>query len=528
MSALILSACGGSDSGSGKDIITVNGSEPQSLLIPTAINEVGGGRIVGLLFSQLVRYSADGQIELDVAESIDTADSVVYEVNLKKGLQFTNGEPVDSAAFVDAWNYGALATNAQLSADFFAPIKGYDLVSEINPETGAPFAQTMSGLEVVSDHIFKITLDEPVSDFSLRLGYSAFAPLPKTAFADMKVFGESPVGNGPYKLASDRAWQHNVQIDLLVNPDYKGDFVAKNRGVTFKFYSSLDAAYQDLQANNLDVLDTIPASALQTYRNDLGERVMSAETARNAMLSVPEYLPAWSGEVGKLRRQALSYAINREEISKVIFNDTVTPALDFSAPVLTGWSDSLVGNEVLKYDQDKARKLWEEADALQPWDGSTFTIAYNSDGNHKAWVDAIANGVKNTLGIQAEGKPYPTFAALRNDVTGGVLTGASRSGWQADYPSVANFLLPNFFTGAGSNDSKYSSAVFDALMQQGNTADSVEKGIGFYKQGQEVLLQDLPTIPLWYDKSVGGHSKTVEDVKFVWNGEVRYGDITIK
>ena len=51
-----------------------------------------------------------------------------------------------------------------------------------------------------------MALTAPASDFSLRLGYSAFFPLPESAFADMDAFGQAPVGNGPYTL---KTWDHN-------------------------------------------------------------------------------------------------------------------------------------------------------------------------------------------------------------------------------------------------------------------------------------------------------------------------------
>ena len=49
----------------------------------------------------------------------------------KAGNKFSNGEPVDAKSFVDAWNYGALVTNAQQNSSFFAPIEGY---AAVHPE----------------------------------------------------------------------------------------------------------------------------------------------------------------------------------------------------------------------------------------------------------------------------------------------------------------------------------------------------------------------------------------------------------
>ena len=157
--------------------------------------------------------------------------------------------------------------------------------------------------------------------------------------------------------------------------------------------------------------------------------------------TIPERLPHFSGEEGNLRRQALSMAIDRKQITDVVFQGTRTPASDFTSPVIDGWSDKIPGSEVLKYDPDEAKELWAQADAISPWDG-TFKIAYNADGGHQAWVDAVINSIKNTLGIDAEGNPYPTFGEFRTDITKQTIQTAFRTGWQADYPSLFNFLGP--------------------------------------------------------------------------------------
>src|SRR5664280_2593141 len=54
----------------------------------------------------------------------------------------------------------------------------------------------------VADSTFTVKLKQPEADFPLRLGYTAFFPLPQAAYADIKTFGENPIGDGPYKFAS--------------------------------------------------------------------------------------------------------------------------------------------------------------------------------------------------------------------------------------------------------------------------------------------------------------------------------------
>ncbi|MET4058500.1 oligopeptide transport system substrate-binding protein [Arthrobacter sp. UYP6] len=533
VATLALSACGGGSDNAGSDdaavnssaIITANGTEPQNPLMPVNTNEVGGGRIMDLLFEGLVSYDADGVTVNELAESIETEDSQTYTIKIKADQKFTNGEAITASSFVDAWNFGAAAKNLQLNSYFFESIEGYDAVS-----AEGSTADTMSGLTVVDDNTFTVKLSQPESDFPQRLGYTAFFPLPAGAIADPKTFGENPVGNGPYMLAGEGAWEHEVDIDLVANPDYTGTRVPQNGGVTFTFYSSFDSAYADLQSDHLDILDTMPNSALKTFKTDLGEgRYSEKAYAGNQTITIPGYLPEFSGEAGELRRQAISMAINREEITSVIFSGSREPATEFTAPVIEGYNDSIPGNEVLEFNPEKAKDLWAQAEKISPWPaGEAFTLGYNADANHKEWVDAVANGLKNNLGINAEGKPYATFKELRADATGKSLTGAIRSGWQADYPSLNNFLGPLYGTGAGSNDGDYSSEEFDKMLSEGLAASSPEAGAEIFNQAQEILLKDLPVIPLWYQVAQSGWSDNVDNVETGWNGVPVYYEITGK
>ncbi|MCU1479991.1 MAG: transporter substrate-binding protein [Subtercola sp.] len=521
-SALVLTGCssGGSSStptasANLSAVITANGSEPQNPLIPTNTQETGGGRIVDSIFSGLVYYDATGKPINDAADSITTTDSQTFTIKLKPNQTFSDGSPVTSNSFVKAWQYGALLSNAQLNQSFFAPIEGY------SADADSP----LTGLTVVDDTTFTVKLTKPQADFPLELGYCAFYPLPDSAYADMTAYGTDPIGNGPYKLASPTAWQHNVQIDLVPNTSYTGGRKVENGGLTIKFYADLGAAYADLQGNNLDVLDSIPSADLATFQNDLGSRAVNDPTAVFQSFTIPGRDAHFSGQEGALRRQALSESIDRDTITKVIFNGTRTPASDFTSPVINGWTDSLSGASVLKYNPDDAKKLWAEADAISPWSG-TFQIGYNADGDHQAWVDAVSNSIKNTLGIDASGAPVPTFAAFRTSVTDKSISTAFRTGWQADYPGLSDFLVPLYATGASSNDGDYTNPAVDALFTKAASETTTDAANQDYQDAQNILLKDLPAIPLWYSNITGGYGTSVSNVSFGWNSEPLYYAIT--
>ncbi|ALJ19912.1 peptide ABC transporter substrate-binding protein [Microbacterium sp. No. 7] len=497
-------------------IILANGTEPENPLLPADTNEVGGGRILDAIFAGLAYYDADGELVNDVAKEIAVDDESNLTITLNEGNTFTDGTPVTAESFVKAWDFGAQLSNAQQNMSWFEDIEGF------SAEKDSP----LTGLVVVDEHTFTIALNKPVAaDFATRLGYSAFYPLPEVAFEDIDAYGENPIGNGPYKLAGEGAWQHDVQIDLVKNEDYTGGRQAQNGGVTFTFYASYDAAYADLLGNNVDVIDNIPPSSLATFEADLGDRAVNQPAAVFQSFTIPERLEHFAGEEGALRRAAISMAINRPEITDTIFSGTRTPASDFTSPVVGGWSDSLTGAEVLDYNADEAKKLWAQADAIAPWSGS-FQIAYNSDGGHQPWVDAVANQLKNTLGIEASGAPYVDFAGLRKDVNDRVIATAFRTGWQADYPAVYNFLAPLYATGASSNDGDYTNAEFDALLASGAGSTDIDAANADFTKAQEILLTDLPAIPLWYSNVTGGFSENVDNVTFGWNSVPLYYEIT--
>ena len=508
--ALALTGCASGDdkasSGSDSGVIRVWNSEPQNPLVPGDTNEAGGGFVLDNLFAGLIYYDAKGAAHNDVAESITTDDGQNYDIKLKSGQKFSNGEAVTASSFVDAWNFTAQLSNKQKLMDFFQNIVGYD--EEKDSE--------LTGLKVVSDTEFTVALKTKVADFGQRLGTNAFFPLPKSAVEDIKAFGENPVGNGPYKFKNATAWKHNEQLELVANDEYTGARKAKNSGVTFVVYNDLDSAYKDVQSGNLDVLYQIPDSAAGTYKSDFPDTNANEPAAIQQSFTIPQNLAHFSGAEGALRREAISLSINRPEITKVIFHGTRAPSTDFSAPTIAGFQKDLDGSEVFSYNPKKAKELWAQADAIAPWSG-TFTLAYNADSGHQGWVDAVCNNIKNALGIEAQGAPVPTFSQLRDQIVNRSIGGAFRSGWQGDYPGLYNFLGPVFSTNGSSNDGDYSSPEFDALLQKGITESDTTAANKDFAQAQQVLFTDLPQISLWYQNVTAVWDGGIKDVAFSWN-----------
>ncbi|MFE9582768.1 ABC transporter substrate-binding protein [Nocardia sp. NPDC006044] len=509
--SLGLSACSSDDSADAS-IVTTNGGEPQNPLVPTNTNENMGGRVVDRLFAGLKYYDGNGVAHDELAQKIETTDRKNYKITLKPDWKFSDGSAVTAKSFVDAWNYGALGTNAQLQSYAFTPIVGFDDVSAEKPK-----AQTMSGLKVIDDKTFTVELKSPSIDFETELGYAPFYPLPEAAYKDMKAFGENPIGNGPYKFASNGAWQHNVQIDLVPNPDYKGGRPPKNKGLRFVMYQSFDTAYADLLAGNLDTLDTVPDSALASYKKDLGDRAITKPTAQNQHIGIQANVPHFSGEEGVLRRKALSMAINREQICENIFHGSRKPARDFTSASLPGFDGNLPGSEALNYNPEEAKKVWAQANAISPWSGR-YEIAYNSDGGHQAWIEAVANSIKNTLGIEAIGAPYPTFKNIRDEVNAKSIGKAFRYGWQGDYPTMLQFLTSQYYSYSETNNVDWNNKEFDKLLDAALAAPTQAESYKLVAQAQTLMLKEMADIPVLDYIADAGRSDKVKKAELAWNG----------
>ncbi|MFE0728454.1 peptide ABC transporter substrate-binding protein [Streptomyces antibioticus] len=512
--ALVATACGGgSDNGGGDSGATLSSSwgDPQNPLEPANTNEVQGGKVLDMIFRSLKRYNPEtGAAEDWLAEKIETTDSQNFTITVKDGWTFSNGEKVTAKSFVDAWNYGADLKNNQKNAYFFEYIDGY---SEVHPDDGsAPSAGTLSGLKVTDEMTFTVKLKQKFSTFPDTLGYPAFAPLPQSFFSDHAGWLAKPVGNGPYTIDS---YTKGSQMVLKKWDDYPGEDKAENGGVTLKVYTDNNTAYTDLLAGNLDLVDDVPAAQLKNVKNDLGDRYLNTPAGIIQTLAFPFYDPDWNKSGSDKVRTGLSRAIDRDQITKTIFQDTRTPASDWTSPVLGeegGFEEGFCG-DACEYDPAEAKKLIEEGGGLP---GGQVKITYNADtGSHKQWVDAVCNSINNALGNETAcvGNPVGTFADFRSQISDRKMSGPFRAGWQMDYPLIQNFLQPLYYTNASSNDGKWSNKEFDGLVDQANAETDTAKAVDTFKEAEGVVRDNMAAIPLWYQNGSAGYSERLSNVK---------------
>ncbi len=511
---LMLAACAADDtSGGGADAITVRGCNPENTLVPSMTMESCGGQVVDQLFSRLVRYDPDtAEPRYEIAESIESDDNQTWTIEIAEGWTFHNGEPITAQSFVDAWNWAAYAPNGTPNSYFFRGIEGYqDLQPADDAEPSGQItadmvsSEEMSGLNIVDELTFTVTLSQPEPSFPKRVGYVAFAPLPEEFYEDPEEFGENPIGSGPFEFIE---WVRNSEIKLRGYDEYQGETMPQIDEVTFKIYQDEGAAYSDLQADNLDLVPQLPISALagDAYRDDLPGRYVEKEALVVSTISfAPESVD--DSFADPRLRTAISMAIDREAITETIFHGSREPATGWVAPGVEGYEPGVCGDYCM-YDPEHARELFDEAGG---YDG-TLTLSYNSDGDNKSWIDAVCNSIMNTLDVECVGTPVSDFSTFRSQINDREMTGMFRNQWQADYPSIESFLAEVYVTGASGNDSDYSNPDFDELIEDAGSSQG-DDAIAKYNEAEELLVEDMPSVPLWYSSTIAGYSTKVDNVK---------------
>ncbi|MFE0106983.1 ABC transporter substrate-binding protein [Streptomyces sp. NPDC059009] len=523
--ALGATACGGG-SGSGntgkvdpKGIVSYANGEPQNDLQPANTMEAYGSVVIDSMFTPLLGYTSSGELKNMNAESVTPdKDNKVWTVKLKKGWKFHNGEPVTAKSYVDAWNFAANPENGQQNSSWYRDIVGYDKVHPAK-KGAKPSAKEMTGLKVVDENTFTITLNSGIPYFSYKLAYRAFDPLPSVAIKDPKKYGQAPVGNGPYKFKS---WEHKKSIQVTAWSGYQGENKPKNGGINFKAYTTPNAAYQDLRSNNVDTMPLVPDTELANYKNDFGDRAITQDFSAINTINPAFYNDTFK-DIDVKVVQGLSMAIDRDTIAKTTFYGTRESATGWVAKGVKGYEPGACG-EFCKFNPTKAKQFIKDGGGVP---GNKIMIQYNADQPHKAWVDAVCNSITKSTGVKCVGDPKTDFQADTEVRDAHKVKSMYRSGWVLDYPFNGNFLADLYGTGVDGNKGDFSDKKFDELTKKADAAKTVDDSAKLYNEAEKELAKTFPGIPLWYNKVNSAYSENVKNVKFDQAGDPILTDVQV-
>ncbi|WP_344973645.1 ABC transporter substrate-binding protein [Streptosporangium fragile] len=510
-STLAVGACGGSgppgrggQQGQGAKEFSVALTEPDHLT-PGNTSSSYSITVLQALFDLPVVIDPRGRPQMRAAESVTSEDQKVWTIRIRPGQKFHNGEPVTAESFADAWNAAAYGPNAWTNNSSFENIEGYDALNPEAPE-GAdeapePATDKLSGLKVVDRNTLRVTLTEPFGQFPVTLAYTGFAPMPKAAFTDPAAYDVKPIGNGPFAL--DGEWVRNRQIRVKRFDGYAGPRPAKSDAITFKIYGSRDTAYVDLRAGKVDLLRTIPPASTAEARRLLADRFVTTPSGTMDYLGFPVYDRRFAHPD---LRKAISMAIDRQAIVDAVFNGAFKPMGSLVAPLVPGYRENACG-EACVFDKARARELFDRAGGFS---GTLNLYFSNADPSYEQWMTAVANQLKDTLGItDIRFRKIPAadyLATLREHRQ----DGPYRNNWVMDYPSPQNYLQPMW--GAG-NRMGWESREFDDLIARANAAPGLEAGIPLYRRAEDLALAEMPMTPLWNWQDQAGYSARIDGVR---------------
>lgn len=437
-------------------VVIAIGSEPETL-DPTKGWGHGSCPIVQ---STLVKYTADLDFENDLAVSYDlSSDGLIWTFTIRDDAYFTDGEKL--TAFDAAFTLET-AKAAQGSVDL----------------------TYMESATALDEATLRVVLSKPASIFLNTVASIGIVPM----HAYDENYGASPIGSGPYKLVE---WRPQEQILFTANEEYYGGAPAI-KNVTVVFMSE-DAALAAVQAGQVDV--AYSTASLGTAKVN-GYHVESIASADNRGFTLPlqpdEGKSTQSGApIGNNVtccleiRQAIAYAIDRQQIADLVLNGFGRPA--YSENDGMPWNNPEV---VIETDVEYAKKLLADAgwqdhdnDGIVEKDGlkAEFSCLYPSgDSVRQAIAMAAAQQVK-AIGIQihVEGTSW-------DEIMQRMFSQAVMMGWGSAIPNETYYLYRSqgAFQDDFYNPEGYQNPVTDGYLEDAMGALTADEANASWKNVQ--------------------------------------------
>ncbi|MDQ6839897.1 MAG: ABC transporter substrate-binding protein [Actinomycetota bacterium] len=419
-----------------------------------------------------------------------------WTFDLRSGTKFSNGEVVTARSFIDGMTRAAAATSSD-TAHFIDGIEGYAAVHG-GVDGSAPTTPALSGLSAPDDHTLVVTLARPNCEFDKLVLQPVFSPVPSEAGkADpTSAYYGMPVGNGPFKMREP--WTHNASIVLVRNNLYYGTKAHLDE-VDFTILAPdkvSEAEYANFRAGKADwarIPPTVLGDAKAAYK-PRKEFIAEPRFGVN-YLQVNVVNPPLNNVKA---RQAISLAIDRDAVINSVFKGFQTKAASLLPPALSAFYQPGVCTVCDKADPAKARQLAKEG-GIPP--GTSVRFSFNTGGGHEEWVQAVAQQLRETLGLEIDlqGMPFRDLVAKEEAPDA---TGLYRASWGTDSPSADGFLRPLLSAASfppGDNRGRYANPRFDALLDRALKATDKGEKVKLTKQAEKMAIgDDLALIPMWY------------------------------
>ena len=456
-------------------------------LDPHITTDATSAQIIVEVFGGLVTIDPDLEIVPDLAESWNVSgDGTVYTFNLRPDAKFHDGSQV--TAHDVKWSLER-ATNPLTESPVADQYLG-DIVGVKEKLDGD--ATNISGVRVIDDHTIEMTIDEAKSYFLAKLTYpTAFVLDQENVEASPRNWFREPNGTGPFRLQEYRVGEtlvlgRNEHFHLGPPMLVEVEFILSG-GTSMLMYENDEIHVAGVGLADLD--------RLNDPSNELFPQLKTAPASFSVNyigLNVNEP-PLDDVKV----RQALNYAIDKQEIASIVLGDLVEPADGILPPNFPGYHEGVEG---YTYDPERARQLLGESkygDDLENIPPITITTPGSFGANVSLDMEVILQMWERNLGITAEFQ-QTEFATFLKDLHKGRFQ-MFDIGWIADYPDPENFLDILFHSESSNNHTHYSNPQVDELLIKARVETDTQARYALYNEAEQMILDDAPWVPLWFD-----------------------------
>ena len=456
---------------------------------------IGPGALVIFRAMCLRLYEYDGKLQLTPVLAATrpalAKDKRSYTVQLRQGVMFNDGTPLNAQAIV---------TNYQRYATYPGSTRASDFASVDSVTASGPYTV-----------VFHLNARD--STFTGNM----YVLSPTTLAKEGDSFGENPVCVGPF-MFDHRFVGDN--ITLIKSPYYYDQKDVYLDKIVYKPIPDGAAAAAALKTGDIQVLDNVSSTELAAIRQSPSLRVLRLQGL------------AWSGIVinignkdgvdepyanvgtplarsAKLR-QAFEEAIDRNAMNRIVYNGLTQPSCTMIAASNTVWYD---GTKVpcTPYDPKDARKLVAASGFPNP----TVHLLAQVPGPLTQFIQAeeAAVGINVVIDYVTGGG---VFVARR--ASGNFDTALSSQGMFGPDPNEA--IYRSVVTSGVRNWGGYSNPRLDLILANGLKATSTQARSTLYHVAQQILQDDRPLIILDNPITYTAFSTNVTGVQLTSPGAV--------
>lgn len=484
---------GAASASTGRLLVAIPGD--WATLDPALYTNVSEREIFYSIFDPLVDMDENLEITPRLAKSWDVQDdgkTIVF--HLQSGVKFHDG------------------------TDFNAEAVKFNLERMLDPATGSPQRTNIDAItkiEAVDPQTVRLTLSSPFTPLLASLTEGpGFMSSPTAIQKAGKGYGQQPVGTGPFVMSE---WLKADQIRLKKFDAYWRSGMPRVTDSVWKPIPDETVRMANLASGTVNIVDDVPAQDREAARKNPNYTSWEATGTRWPMMRLNVAQEPFNN---KAFRQAVSYAVNRDDIARAVYFGEADPALGPISPLYKSFYDPSITQWGLAYDLAKAKAKLAESGVS----GATFTIDVQNNASQQRMGEIIKENLA-AIGVTANIQPYESTAFT--DRLTNKLYQATVGSW-TPRPDVDGTMYRHFATDGNVNSMSYSNPDVDQLLKQTRVLPNGPERVQVYQQVQKLVVDDAPWVFLVFEKQGRAYLKSVSQIPQIPDMMVRLADVSVK